>query len=94
MTDHDTDRLYWLRGENRKLYTDLSFLTCVRFAWSKNWDDFWQWFWYKLSRCPVCHNKIFWEMDGEYGDYGSVIWEGLIPYHVDDEWNDECEGVC
>ena len=93
MTDYNTDRLYWLRKENRKLYKDLSLLTCIKFTWQSNWSNFCIWFWYKQSKCPVCHKKIFWERDSEHVD-GHIIWEGMIPYHVDDEWNDKCEGVC
>ncbi len=94
MTNYDTDKWYWLRKENRELYKDLSIWTSIEYTCIRNWCNFWQWFWYKLGRCPVCHKKIFWEMDGEYGDNGTVYWEGLMPYHVDDEWNDNCEGVC
>ncbi len=93
MTDYNTDRWYWLRKENRK-GPGVSLGTGIKYVCSQIWDDFWVWFWYGLSRCPICHNKIFWEKDGEYGDNGTVYWEGMIPYHVDDEWNDNCEGVC
>ena len=93
MTNYDTDRFYWLRKENRKLYKDLSFCTSIRFTWGRNWRGLCEWFWYKLNRCPVCKKKIFWEYDSESID-GHIMWEGDIPYHVDDEWNDKCEGVC
>ena len=58
----------------------------------RNKDKFWIWFWYKFNRCPVCREKIYWEMDSEYGDFGHVIWQGLMPFHVNKE--SDCEGIC
>ncbi len=53
-------------------------------------ERFWIWFWYKLTRCPNCHQKIRWEKEFE------SIWDHVgyyIPYHLKEEQNDECEGV-
>ncbi len=88
--DYNTDRLYWIHC--RKKY-DISLWESIKFTWTRNWTNFWIWFWYKLDRCPECKKKIFWEHDYEAID-GYIIWEDDLPYHVDKDQDWECEGVC
>lgn len=66
------------------------------YLWCKKYN-FWLWYWYKRTRCPVCHEKIRWKLEYE------SVWDNTgysVPYHLNEAKNDAdnrdeyCEGVC
>jgi len=80
--------LYWLKY--RKVF-GISWYRAIIYTLQEIWDKFRQWFWYKLSRCPVCHGKIYWERD--YVGNWEYRQEYVYPIHEDEKQEEECEGL-